>query len=241
MAYTLAGQALSACRVNSIAKARKPLVWNGYRMPLYVTYTLMTLRLPRTRRLLPSLSLMCTCHQVKTGGSLQRSHLLSMSESDRMQRKHCEEIHLERIIAGSFVSLSRTTKHVSHHENHVPPFRRIGRIMMCWTLRSNKSPDWRDATNASTSDEWFDSLDSLLDDSVRAALDCDQPPMLDHIASLPLKGDQAGAYAGVLTPLPSRAALLPCVYTGCALRAVKERMSEHDSPKSLTENPDNKY
>lgn len=123
----------------------------------------------------------------------------------------------------------------------VAEFQRVGRIMMAWTLKSEKSPEWNRLTQDKTSDEWFDILNQLLVDSTRAVFDHDTPPKLSDLLALPFTPDAPGVYSAILTPRSLDRSQTSHVYPGCAIRAVSERTSEHNTPYALVDNPNNKY
>lgn len=122
-------------------------------------------------------------------------------------------------------------------------FDRIGRIMMAWTMESAMSPEWRKLVDEELSDDWFESLKEFISGEVQECYGHHTPPTLDQLCSLPFDCNHPGApgaYMDIVTH--SLDNLQPVyIYTGCTLRAVKERIAEYGQPKALVENPSKKY
>ena len=118
---------------------------------------------------------------------------------------------------------------------------KYGRVMMGWTIKSSMSPEWRNCTDELVSDAWFESLSDFISDEVKQCFGRHTPPTLEELRSLPLHPDLPGVYADLLTSSSPLSLQSPHIYTGCALRPIKQRINEHNQVTALEDNPQKKY
>ena len=96
-------------------------------------------------------------------------------------------------------------------------------------------------TDELVSDAWFESLSDFISDEVKQCFGRHTPPTLEELRSLPLHPDLPGVYADLLTSSSPLSLQSPHIYTGCALRPIKQRINEHNQVTALEDNPQKKY
>jgi hypothetical protein len=96
-------------------------------------------------------------------------------------------------------------------------------------------------TDELVSDAWFESLSDFISDEVKQCFGRHTPPTLEELRSLPLHPDLPGVYADLLTSSSPLSLQSPHIYTGCALRPIKQRINEHNQVTALEDNPQKEY